>query len=66
MLFPFVSQKAAVPSFVTALGFGLLIGFGGPKPPVIRLSGDISLCGDIPESDLQCSPNYGNSTTPLA
>jgi sodium-coupled monocarboxylate transporter 8/12 len=43
MMFPFTSQKGAVPAFLLALGIGLWIGFGGPKPPVHRLTGS-TLC----------------------
>jgi sodium-coupled monocarboxylate transporter 8/12 len=48
MLFPFVSQRAAVPSFLLSVAFGLWIGFGGPKPPLQRLPGDLSDCAEFP------------------
>lgn len=39
MMFPFTSQRGVVPAFLVALGLGLWMGFGGPKPPLPRLSG---------------------------
>jgi sodium-coupled monocarboxylate transporter 8/12 len=62
MLFPFVSQRAALSAFVTALGFGLWIGFGGPKPPLQRLSGSIAECEEYADAVLTCAPANGNST----
>lgn len=46
--FPFVSEIAAVPSFIIAIIIGLCIGFGGPKPPIQRLSADITECDEFP------------------
>jgi len=63
MMFPFVSQIAAVPAFLTALLFGFWIGFGGPKPPVVRLGGDTAQCGDHWDVEqFPCKPQYGNTT----
>ncbi|OXA60259.1 putative sodium-dependent multivitamin transporter [Folsomia candida] len=54
MMMPFVSQRAAVSSFLVALGFGLWIGFGGPRPSPVR----------IPPSPDQC-PIWSNSSCPM-
>lgn len=53
MLFPFVSQRAAVPSFLISLAFGLWVGFGGPKPPNQRRPFEITECDAFPIIDGQ-------------
>jgi len=65
MMLPFVSQRAAVPSFLIALIFGFWIGFGGPKPPVVPLSRDTSECGAFESEEFPCRPQFDNSTSPL-
>jgi len=62
MMFPFVSETAAVPSFIFSIAFGIWIGFGGPKPPVPQLPSDITECPEWDASLSQC-PASGNSTT---
>lgn len=36
---PWASQRGALPPFILALGVGLWMGFGGPRPPTHRLPG---------------------------
>lgn len=59
MMFPFTSQRAVIPAFLIALALGLLIGFGGPKPPVMRLTGGTSCpAGNVTEP-MSCSSSSG-------
>ncbi|CAG7816219.1 unnamed protein product, partial [Allacma fusca] len=44
MIFPFTSQNSSLPSFIVSLAVGLWIGFGGPKPPIAKLSMSMDLC----------------------
>lgn len=55
MIFPFTSQRAVIPSFLIALFLGLWIGFGGPKPPVMRLPGGTSCPNGNVTEIMSCS-----------
>ena len=59
-------MQGALSGLILGLAFSLWIGFGGPKPPIARLSRDVSGCSFANESisllaDL--SNNYVNITT---